>query len=213
MTRSKGVTGFAIFLLLAGAFMIIGNAVTLLTGPQSARRLEQQAEALEARREATLGQAQEQSAKAEDVARAREQFDKLVAAMHTMASTARQAYQRPVVMAISGLGALLGVAAFAAGLGLLRLREWARRLILWQAALSIPIGLWSMAVLAPFYHHMRQSMLELVSTLGVPAQTQDMVQTGQIIGQWLGILLLVGWNGFVIWWFRRPSVKAQFVDG
>ena len=32
------------------------------------------------------------------------------------------------------------------------------------------------------------------------------------VGTWLSVAISLGWGGSILWYFRRPAVKAQFVQ-
>ena len=77
------------------------------------------------------------------------------------------------------------------GVGLLRLRHWARRLVLlgaWMGVVAIGCLFYSILLL--------QSMVDVKLSL--------------VIVSYLMLLGVISWVGLTFWYFLRPSVKAQF---
>ena len=210
MKRSKGVTVLAIFLLLAGTWMVLGNVLMWVQGPHAAQRFEEQVRQLEAQRDALAQQGNEQQISQADIRRVQGQLERLITVLRRLAEEQRKLQASATMQVLGGLSALLGLAALWAGFGILTLQERARKLLLWQAALSIPVGLASLAVFMRFHRSTMELMLELTSASGVPLQVQHTMRSGQVVGEWLGAATIVGWNAFLWWFFRRPSVKAQF---
>ena len=109
---------------------------------------------------------------------------------------------------------LLGLAACIGGIGLWRRHTWSSRLITWQAALSIVFGVWWLLAspLVVYQREMTQfmySLLERATPLSTQMQMRQVIETSQLAGRWLGLLGIVLWNGFVLWFVNRASVKAE----
>ena len=86
-----------------------------------------------------------------------------------------------------GLIALQAIGGLAAGVGLFMLLGWARWLTIILAGLS-------------------------VIQVGISLVTQRGLPTGPGAGMALAALVFsLAWSGLIIWFFLRPSVKAQFV--
>ena len=45
--------------------------------------------------------------------------------------------------------------------------------------------------------------------LSLQLQMRQSMVLAQTIGQWVGALFVIGWNGFLIWFVTRPSVKEE----
>ena len=91
-----------------------------------------------------------------------------------------------------------GVASLAAGIGLFLLQSWARVLTLVLAAVSMVQGAWG--------------FLSLLATGGHTAGSPDQPGGGVIHALSLFVIAcsVFGWNGLILWYFLRSSVKAQF---
>ena len=85
-----------------------------------------------------------------------------------------------------GLMAAQSVAGAAAGIGLLMLQLWAWWLTLVLVGLSV-----------------------LLAIVGLISQGGLGQGPGLMIGVF-GLLFVLGWNAFIVWFFLRPSVKEQF---
>ncbi len=200
MRRSGGVTAVAIVLMLAGILTGGGAVMSLSTGPRVLGALDQRMKQLETLPTGT-GQGQITP----------EQLTKLRQRLQEVTQELRAVMESPAVRISTLLAALMGIAAFMAGLGVLLLKGWARTLAIYQAGLSIPLGLF--AAMSSPQQRLSQAMLRFYEGLVDPATQQHLQQTmalGQTIGQWVGIIGLLAWNGFLIWFFTRASVKLQF---
>jgi len=210
MKRSIGVTALGILLIVSGAIMALSNVATGFSGEASVRRWAQQADALEAKKAEYLRQAQTQGQSAEALAQAEAQVDQAAAVLRRVADATKRLHASPMLAAVCVLSALLGVAALAAGIGVLKLAGWGRSAAIWQAIASVPFGLWSIAVFSPFYRELTAMVSGLTVAADGDAQVQQVMQMGQAAGMWIGIIWLLGWNAFVVWFFNRTSAKAQF---
>jgi hypothetical protein len=97
----------------------------------------------------------------------------------------------------------LSLVALAVGIGLLTGQWWAPQVVVWQAGCFLALRM------ATIFVSPERGINEAVLQLLDP-NTLQMMQTGQTIGQWLGLILLLVWNGLLIWFLNRASVKAQF---
>ena len=111
---------------------------------------------------------------------------------------------------LAGFGGLLGAAAFAAGIGILMMRGWGRILLVWQAALSVPYALWSSQWSFGLQQRASEALFALVQDAAMRSQLQQALQAGQAAGIGLAVGFAVLWNGFILWYFSRASVRAQF---
>ena len=202
--RSTGVTVIAILLILGGGLESLASALSLALGPSLiARQREQMAAALDRlEQEGQGGQASPE--RVQRVAEIRQFFERFERTVQTSDGAARSLAAK----AIGSLSGLLGIVALTAGIGILLLKGWARFLVIWQAGLSIlcAIGtaLWGYAV--------SLSAVEGLRAIGVAPGMQEMsLARGAAIGT-VAMLLLpsLAWNGLLLWFFNRPSVKAQF---
>lgn len=198
MKRSVGVTVWAVLLIVAGLLGVGGSLYSLAAGPRSLETMAERMRQLEALPQGT-GQGQ---IPPEAMAKLHQQFEGLMREM-------REVMDSPIVRTSALLAALLGLAALAAGIGFFSLKGWARTVAIWQAGLSIPFGLY----LAWFSPQGRLSgmFVRFYEGLGDPAALAGMRQM-QAIGQWLYVGILLVWNGLLIWFLVRESVKAQFVS-
>ena len=198
MKRSVGVTVWAVLLIIAGALTGMAATFSSLTSGQSLDAMAQSMKRLDALPTGT-GEGQ---IPPEQLADIRQRADALMREMETV-------IRSPVVHVSTSLAGLLGLAALLAGIGLFSLKGWARTLAIWQAGLSIILGLFTM-LLSP-QRRLSEATLQLFEGFLNP-DAQGMIQTGQAVGQWLGVLFLLVWNGLLIWYCSRPSVKAQFLS-
>lgn len=198
MKRSVGVTVWAVLLIIAGALTGLAATFSSLTRGQSLDAMAQSMKRLDTLPTGT-GEGQ---ITPEQLAYIRQRADAL---MREMAEVIRS----PVVHVSTLLAGLLGLAALIAGIGLFSLKGWARALAIWQAGFSLLLGLFTM--LFSTQRRLSEATLQLFEGF-IDPDTQGMIQTGQAVGQWLGVLFLLVWNGLIIWYFSRPSVKAQFLS-
>ena len=202
MKRSVGVTVWAILLILAGILTGGAAIMSLSAGPRALDQLSEQMKQLEAM---PTGTAQGQIPP-EQLEMVRRQFEAFM-------GEAREAITSPGVRVSTTLSALLAIAAVLAGIGFFSLKGWARTVAIWQAGLSIPLGLYA-AWFSP-QQKLAGMMLRMYEGLMDPATMERMRQTmqaGQTVGQWLHVVILLAWNGLLIWFLLRASVKAQFVS-
>lgn len=196
MKRSVGVTVWAVLLILAGVVGAFGAIVSLSMGQRSLDQLTQSVERLKTLPTGT----EEGQIPPEQLAQLRVRLEGLV-------QEVRKATESPLVRTTTALAALLSLVAFAAGIGLLGLHAWARQAVIWQASCSLVLGVF-VTFISP-QRRLAEAALQVYEGVLDP-KAQQMMQTGQTIGQWLGLILLLVWNGLIIWYFSRPTVKGQF---
>lgn len=194
MKRSGDVTVVAILLILAGGVGVVVTSISSTAGPKVFEAQLQQAEAQLSRVSTGTGEGQ---APAGQVEAARRSLQKIRGEILPMLSS-------PTTRCLNGVGVALSAAACVAGVGILLLQGWARQLITWQAALSIPFTVWSSMVASAFQQRLSNELLDLTANPSM----QPFQQAVQI-GQWIGIAMVIAWNGFIIWFFHRAAVKAQ----
>lgn len=203
MTRSTGVTVWAVLLILSGGLSLAGSVVSsAVSGAMQGGALEERFRQLEGQLAQAKG-ADGQTLPPEKVAEMRAQFQRMRDKMTAF-------FASPTMHMMTWLHGLLGLAALVAGIGLLMLKGWARMLTVGQAAAAIAAGLASQMLMHSWQRDMLQS---LTTAAGGPAQQEAMqqtLQTAQMFGLGMGIVLLLAWNGLLIWFFNRASVKAQF---
>jgi hypothetical protein len=204
MKRSTGVTVWAVLLILGGGFSLFGSVVSsALSGAMRGGAMEEQFRTLDAQLSQAKG-ADGQVLPPEQVTKLRDQLQQMRAKME-------QFFTSPLMQVLTGAHGLVGLAALVAGIGLLLLKGWARSLAIGQAIGATVVGLCSQLVMHGWQQDVLQSMVSSAGT--EPAQQQAMQQmmgTAQTFGLGLGIVLLLAWNGVLIWFLNRPSVKAQF---
>lgn len=209
MKRSGGVTAMAVLLIVLGGFGALGMLTSMAVSPRRFAQAETQLDQVQHMLNERLDQAVQQGQFTAEQAVSQRQLlrqsvDRLRRFQRALADYARS----PQVRLLTWLGLLLNVAAVIAGIGILGLRAWARKTILWQAALSIPLTLWSVSTTA-------RLLRELAPASGTAAPATSLL-TGQFIqgtmalGLWTSVVFAVAWNGFLLWWFNRATVAAQF---
>ena len=201
MKRSGGVTAVGIVLIVAGIFSTIGPLISLAIGPQMVdANIAQMKQGLE--RLPTGDQAGQISD---------EKKAKIMTNVDQVGQEIRTMMEAPIIKIATLLKAVLGAFALIGGIGILLLQGWARKLIVVQAGSSIVLGLWELW-LSPqrqIAERFVAAMADLVPSAALASLRETMV-LGQTVGLGLGLALLLTWNGFIIWFFTRPSTKAQF---
>ena len=199
--RSAGVTAWAIVLIIAGVWMVGGSLISLAVGPQLVEmnfaQVKLQLESMPA------GEGPGQMTA--------EMKTKILSRVDEIKQNIVRMIQSPLVTIMTWVRALFGVLALVAGIGVLQLREWGRRLVSIQAAGALALGLWGLWV-SPQRQIAEQflaAMTELMPPAAIMSLRQAMVM-GQALSLGLGLALLLAWNGVLIWFFNRASVKAQF---
>lgn len=205
--RSTGVTVLAVVLILAGGLSAVGAMMSLTLGGRQLDRMvtliNQQLDRV------PIGTGPGRAAKEQVDTIRQEVSERFVALRRLMESKRmRAAYLAQIAL---GLAACLG------GIGLWRRRPWSSRLITWQAVLSVGFGVWWLLAspLAAFQREMIQFMfnlLERAAPLSTQMQMRQAIEMSQTAGRWGGLLWIGLWNGFLIWFVNRPSVKTGCVS-
>ncbi len=201
--RSAGVTVWAVLLILAGGLSLAGSVISsAVSGVMQQGGLEQRFQEMETQ----LVQAKGPDGQPLSPEQQAELRERLKAMQEKMA----EFFSSPMMKFTTVLHGLLGLAALIAGIGLLMLKGWARFLTVWQAIGAIVVGLFAQMTMHAWQQEVLQSIVAGAPNAAQQEAMQKMMQTAQVFGLGLGIVLLVGWNGLLIWFFNRASVKAQF---
>ena len=102
-----------------------------------------------------------------------------------------------MVLAIGGTWLLAGV-------GVLFRTRWACLLVLVSAGVSI---LWELGWAVPIVGHDVPFLGYLLTHASIKGFRYEVLRDLYI---WLKVALTIGWYGLFLWYFTRPSVKAQF---
>lgn len=208
MKRSGGVTAFAILFIIFGLLMAVGALFSFVVGPIVTAGLDQSVSQLETGLDEQLRKAEQDGAAAEEIAKQRQEAEQNIQAVRDFASVMRETSASPTAMGINLLNLLLGLAALIAGIGILGLKGWARTLIVGQAAVSIVAALAAMVLVSGQQQQLADLQARMAGQEG--AEFQQMARTMGLVGQGIGLVWVVAWNGLVMWFFNRASVKAQF---
>lgn len=193
--RTNGVTIFSFFFIVGGALVGIG-ALSGLVATHSKDFFESDKPYAFIRNNPDLTE--------ETKAALMEQLSKVARlAQETMSSPALRSYQVSISI-LSGFSVL-------GGIGLLALKEWARRVVLFQTCVTFLLNAWwSFHVgsdLTPKY------LEAFAGDLG-PQVSDNFASMAQTIGKTqfgTALLFTFIWLALVVWFFNRPSVKEQFL--
>jgi hypothetical protein len=113
------------------------------------------------------------------------------------------------------------VVSLIAGTGLFLLEGWAKVLVFLQVGLLLLYRLLDLTLFMPEQKQISEVILRHhkvfvdvgLTDLATHEQIRQGMQTLHAVQPWIRILISLAWGSFVIWFFRRPSVKAQFVSG
>ncbi len=206
MRRSTGVTVWAVLLILGGGLSLAGSVVSsVVSGAMRGGAMEERFRQLDDQLSHIKG-TDGQPMPPEKVAEMRAKLQQMRVKME-------QFFTSPRMQMLTGAHGIVGLAALVAGIGVLLLKGWARSLAIGQAIGALVVGLCSQLLM----HGWQQEMMQSFAIGAVdPAQQQAMQQAFQIaqtVGLGLGIVFLLAWNGLLLWFFNRASVKAQFQPG
>ena len=205
--RSKGVTVLAVVLILAGGFSAVGALASLTIGGHQLDRVVSVINFQLDRVPIGTGAGQLPKEQLDTI---RREIEERFTGLRRLMESRRMRAAHLAQMAL-GLGACVG------GVGLWRRRAWSSRLITWQAALSIAFGVWWLLA-SPLVAYQREmtefmfSLLERAAPLTTQMQMRRMIEMSQMAGLWGGVLGVGLWNGFLIWFINRSSVRAEFVS-
>ena len=198
---------FALLFVIAGGFVTLTNLIYLMGRPAIAAKISESVAVLEARVDDAARQA---PAPRRNVAT--QQAERLKHMLQNMAQDYARFLESRFMQVMAVFSGAVGLLTLVAAVGLWWLCEWARRLSIAQAVASICLQvfwLWQ----APSQGWQPAGVQLLLDVLKDPAhhaQMQHMLQAVQLVGEWLGVICVLVWNGFVMWFFCRVSVKAQF---
>lgn len=141
-------------------------------------------------------------------------------------STASQILLSPIWTATNFVMVFAGLIA---GIFILKLKEWARKLVIILQVLSVIVGL---TTIVPAVNMIRSGEFKALMEKGLePEKVQikerykleyqeqalkdqekalDMTSKSMCMFIFLGFFLGIGWNAFIIFYFTRPKVKEQF---
>lgn len=196
--RSIGVTVVAVLLILAGGIGACGSLLSVAVGGGPIERLEQQIDQQLDRVPVGTDQGQVPPERMTDLRNdLKRRFSEL-----------RGVIESPAVRFGSLAQGLLALVAMIGGCGLLARSGWAPKVVIGQAGLSILLGLWWLAFspMTSVQKEMHVLVLDLAGgaiPLSVQLQMRQSMEMAQAIGQWVGGLFIVGWNGFLIWFVNR----------
>jgi hypothetical protein len=109
----------------------------------------------------------------------------------------------------SDVGRLVGATGCLSGVGILLLQPWARLVAMWQAGASLLVWLWWVWLAPPLLQSYLHTGLRLAATSGEQARWQEALRMSAVT-EWVGFLYIAAWNALIIWFFLRPSVRAEF---
>ncbi len=206
--RSGGVTAWAVLFIMFGLLNAAGSALMLVCAPPFFQAMEQsiQQRLADLEREQAPIQDPEVAADAEaSHARLRQS---LASAANSLRRT-RDILLSPRMVAMTQFTLLLNIVMLIAGIGLLRLAPWARLLAVGQAVFALIL---LMIVLGA--HHPPDLTLQVASDMAREPAAQErlrqQIQLGESLGKAWSLFTGVAWNGLILWFFNRASVKAQF---
>ena len=197
MKRSKGVTFFAILIILgslASMRSISREFESLRSGEGLSTKYTRAVDRMLARRNLSPEESEQK----------RQAFKHLMTQYESAHPSERMNERLQF-----GIAFALSLLALTAGIGLLIMKPWAPKLTQWHAGLSILFTLW--AVLT-FSSH-QPLVIELVRLL--PEVTGDEGRTERLVNvvrynAMTMYFISVSWNILVLWFFQRPKTKAQF---
>ncbi len=201
--RSTGVTVWAVLLIIGGGLALVGSvASSVVGGAMRHGVLEERFRQLEAELSRSGGP--------DGQALPPEQAAQLRDGLRQMREKIQAFFSSPQVQMLTGVNSVLGLAALIAGIGLLLLNGWARVLAIWQAAGSIVAGVASQLLMHVWQKEMLQSLMAGAGGSAQQEAARQAIHAAQTLGFGLGVVFLCAWNGLIIWFFSRASVKAQF---
>jgi hypothetical protein len=200
--RSIGVTVLAGLFILAGLGRLTGSLMHLVAGPHI---VEQQVAQIQTQVNAAVTNPEQKQLSGERRARMQEKLNTAIAALRSFSTL-------PLVRFRFILFGMLGLALVIGGVGVLALYPWARAIILWQAGLAIVCTV-AFIWLVPPSAALAEATLELVEDPAAQRQMQELIHRSQMMVVLISAGMEVAWNGFVLWFFNRSGVRAQFQPG
>ena len=104
----------------------------------------------------------------------------------------------------------LSLATLAAGVGLLTMQLWARTLVQWVAGVSLAVVCWSAFT---FFTRREPQAVDIAQLMLSAAGREAQAARAQAMVRQLAMAtypVVIAWNVFLLWFFQRPTVKAQF---
>ena len=201
MARSSGIKVIAVLLVLGGIFGGYTN-VSLLVGA-SDEQVRAQVELQLGQLKVGTGPGQVPPERVEEI---RGWFLRLIEEWHGL-------LRLPSVQTAFVLSSLLDLAAIVGGIGLFMMARWAWAVSAWQAGLSIAFAIWANVPLAAALRRLGDVIAGIVGGLsGSSGEVQSVVGMVETTLLWTNALCAISWNGFVLWWLTRASVRAHFQE-
>lgn len=123
----------------------------------------------------------------------------------------RKLWAVPAIRIMLWLSVILNAAALVAGFGWLGGRQWAARLGLMQAVVFLPFAVVSWWPLSLTLSRMRELVLANFHDLPNFGPMATWLAGAQSALLWTNTLMLLGWNGFLVWYFRRAQRQVSHV--
>lgn len=113
---------------------------------------------------------------------------------------------------------IISITTLVAGIGILRLKPWARKLIIIVSAIGMFYSVYfsvNMAVHSSEFIDMSMASGNLPKDTSVEtlAAVKAFTQGIMVVSMFIGMLFNAGFIIFVLWFFMRKSVKEQFEPG
>ena len=198
MKRSRGVTAMAILFILWGGLGVAGTVMTPWLRDMQERQMTQEMDSF--RQTLSKAKGEKEAAQNQKIMRAAEEMFQ-----------ATKAYSDSPAMIF--IYSLLSPLLLIGGIGVLRLKAWGRVMVLWTVGASLVEKFWFTIAAAPLREKAHGLTFYGMSGTLDPASEKNflrMVEIAQAADPWIGFLIPLAWSGFVIWFFNRASVKAQF---
>ncbi len=202
--QSKSVTVVGVLLMLVGGFSAGMAVVSVIAGE---RQMDRVITLINQQLDLIPTGTQPNQAPPEQVAEIRREIDQRLTRLRELlrSRSMRTGYL---------IQAVLGMALCCGGIGLWQRWAWSAPLITSQAVLAVGFGCWWLLAspLRAYQRELVDLVLSLMARITIPSarvQFQRTVQMSQTVGQWFGLLMAIGWNGFLIWFVRRAAVQTE----
>lgn len=125
----------------------------------------------------------------------------------------RKAKNSLVVRIASLASKVVGFFGLIAGIGVVLRRNQARQLAQVQAVVGIATWAYG-AFLSPVFIMPKRLIEAVIDAPYSPIERQrvQLMWWMGTLSPWVGLLLVVGYAAFVVWFLERPAVKAQFIS-
>lgn len=202
MKKARVLSAVAVLLSVLGAFQIISSIQYMAAQPNAALEVEREVKQVSKQLE-QLGS--DRRFPSERMQHIRDRVQESIQA-------SRQFVTSPIPVVAGLFTLVLGISSLVAGVGVMLRRRFARFLAILQAILAMAFDLWSEWGLRPGPTATMQQELQRVLTdtpqLLAPAGQPFLKAYSGV--DWLGIAFAITWDGFLLWYFLRAAVKAQF---